>query len=278
MNATNLGSAKSPAKSIRPARLLCLVAAACAAALLPDTLARAAASDPDQPPLRRPVRPPVIDLEELAQQERPGQVRRVEQTGEKEEETAEKAAQRAQKEDAPDADARAPFTLPEAGEPRPTLDALEPPPEEDYRTEPVTVRVETLYGDPNQVQWRHAPDQPWTTPNPGDTLRGLVDIRTGRAGATVVINDDHEVYVDRLSRVRLRLHASETGVSAAAVHLDRGAIHSQPLTTTDLGMAATPLHLRTRDEQHLGWRAFSAQYNAFTGTRVRSRPTNNHHD
>lgn len=137
--------------------------------------------------------------------------------------------------------------------------------------ESVTVRVGSIDGPADVIEWRGLGEE-WSPIAAGASATGRLEIRTGLgASATFVVDDQVEVKVLRLSRVRLeRREPAGPGLPAEiVVEVNRGEVDIKPRTALVAGAATAVVRIVTPDKNFATRLPTGVRYDAFSGTRTR---------
>jgi hypothetical protein len=137
----------------------------------------------------------------------------------------------------------------------------------------VLVEFGPIVGSIDSVQYRVLdPDtgQPtgmWTTARTGESVFGRIEVRTGLGvAASITLDRDTRVQIERLSRVRFERHTSLEGDTAPSVELTRGGMVIEPLVVDSSGLAQSPVRVRTPDSTSTTRGLLGVNFDAFTGT------------
>lgn len=244
-----------------------------AAALLAGAPAAVAQqqSDPPIPRNKRPVRRPVIDLEEMAKRPRPGQIvpgepASTDPAAPESEPAAQPTSAPAPTPPAPPSPATSTASTP-AATPSTTVPVAAQDP-----ADPVHASVLEVAGPPTQVQWRAvtAPvdeEAEWGTIEAGASLDGRIELRTGLAGVVALdVDNQTALRFGRLSRARLERRIT-SGRSEIVVHLLRGRVVVEPRALDAAGLAATPVRIVTPAGTAVRRVAVEIAYDAMSGMR-----------
>lgn len=136
--------------------------------------------------------------------------------------------------------------------------------------QPARVRVAAVTS--TNAQWR-APVGGWQALSVGQESQARVDVRAGLdADVVMVVDDVVELRVERLGRVSIERGVESDGRSCVLVTLGRGRVEVRPVnasTPTPESASSYLARVRTPDRS-IGVRQGAVlEYDAFTGTRVR---------
>jgi hypothetical protein len=130
-----------------------------------------------------------------------------------------------------------------------------------------TVVFKGTDAEASQMQWRTGTGA-WSTPTPGQSVDGKIEIRAGiEADVRVIIDNTVELTIARLGRVIIERSAEIGGGAMPAVTLARGAVEVRPVKAR--AQDATDAYVRVRTpDQTFGVRGpMRVEYDAFSGTR-----------
>lgn len=136
--------------------------------------------------------------------------------------------------------------------------------------ESVSARIASIEGPPDVIEWRGLGED-WAAIAAGATASGRLEVRTGLgAAATFVLDDQVEVKVLRLSRVRFeRREPSGPGMPAEiVVEIQRGEVDIKPKQTLIAGAATAVIRIITPDKNFATRLPTGVRYDAFSGTRT----------
>ncbi|MBX3407323.1 MAG: hypothetical protein KF869_11230 [Phycisphaeraceae bacterium] len=137
--------------------------------------------------------------------------------------------------------------------------------------EAVSARVSAIDGPADVIEWRGLGEE-WSPIAAGATASGRLEVRTGLgASATFVIDDQVEIKVLRLSRVRFeRREPSGPGLPAEiVVEVNRGEVDIKPRPALVAGAATAVIRIVTPDKNFATRLPTGVRYDAFSGTRTR---------
>lgn len=135
----------------------------------------------------------------------------------------------------------------------------------------VSARVAAIDGPADVIEWRGLGEE-WSPVATGATATGRLEIRTGLgASATFVIDDQVEVKVLRLSRVRFeRREPAGPGLPAEiVVEISRGEVDIKPRPALVAGAATAVVRIVTPDKNFATRLPTGVRFDAFSGTRTR---------
>jgi hypothetical protein len=135
----------------------------------------------------------------------------------------------------------------------------------------VSARVAAIDGPADVIEWRGLGEE-WSPISAGATASGRLEVRTALgASATFVIDDQVEVKVLRLSRVRFeRREPSGPGLPAEiVVEVNRGEVDIKPRPALVAGAATAVIRIITPDKNFATRLPTGVRYDAFSGTRTR---------
>lgn len=129
-----------------------------------------------------------------------------------------------------------------------------------------SVRVESVSGDPAAVQWRVGGGA-WSTPAPGQTAEGKVEVRMGLdSHMTLTADGTTEVRVPPLGHATIERAREPGSGSSVLVSVSRGSVEVRPIGTPG-GASGLYARVKTPDQSFGLVGPVRVEFSAFTGTK-----------